>query len=241
MSIEAKHFADLSRRAENSGRTVFSDFLGLSSLSELKGSMRLSPAPHFWGGFPDAERVVAAFGECENEDFPVCVISVKPVNKKFADELSHRDFLGAVLALGIKRDVIGDIIINENCGYMFCLENIADYITENLNEVKRTAVTAERCGELPDFAVPEPETSEYVVSSRRLDVLAAAVFNLSRKNAGELFAKEKVFVNGVLKSASYNVADGESVTVRGFGKFVFVRECRRTKKDRAVVEMKIYR
>lgn len=240
MSIEEKHFADLHRRAENSKRTVFSDFLGLSSLSELK-SMRLSPVPHFWGGFSDAERVVAAFGNCENEDFPISIILIKPVNKKFADELSHRDFLGAVLGLGIKRDVIGDIIINENCGYMFCLEGIADYITENLNEVKRTTVTAEKCEELPSFAVSEPESAEYIVSSRRLDVLTAAVYGLSRKNASELFTKEKVYVNGVLKNASYTVSDGDSITVRGFGKFVFVKECRRTKKDRTVAEIKVYR
>lgn len=240
MSIEAKHFADLSRRAQNSGRTVFSDFLGLSELSVLKG-MRLLPSPHFWGGFTDAERVVAAFGECENEDFPVCLILIKPVNKKFADGLSHRDFLGSIMALGIKRDVIGDIIVNENCGYVFCIENIADYIAENLNEVKHTTVKAERCTELPTFAVPEPETAEYIVSSRRLDVLTAAVFGLSRKSAGELFAKEKVFVNGCLKNASYTVADKDSITVRGFGKFVFVKESRRTKKERAVVQIKVYR
>lgn len=240
MSIEAKHFEDLHRRAENSGRTVFSDFLGLSELSVLK-SMRLSPNPLFWGGFENAERVIAAFGECENEDFPICLISVKPVNKKFADELSHRDFLGSIMALGIKRDVIGDIIVSENCGYVFCIENIASYITENLKEVKHTTVTAQICAELPTLAVPEPETAEFIVTSLRLDVLTAAVFGLSRKSASELFQKEKVFVNGSLKNASYTVSNGDSITVRGFGKFVFVGEKRRTKKDRAVVEIKFYR
>ncbi|MDE5994279.1 MAG: hypothetical protein K2G60_02065 [Oscillospiraceae bacterium] len=240
MSIETKHFADLSRRAENSGRTIFSDFLGLSELSELK-SMRLSLSPRFWGGFPNAERVIASFGECEYEDYPICLILIKPVNKKFADELSHRDFLGSIMALGIKRDVIGDIIVNENCGYVFCIENIADYITENLKEIKHTTVKAERYSELPSVAVPEPETAEYIVSSRRLDVLTAAVFNLSRKSAGELFTKKRVFVNGCLKNAPYTVLDGDSITVRGFGKFVFVKENRRTKKDRAIVEIKLYK
>lgn len=240
MSIEAKHFADLSRRAEFSGRTVFSDFLGLAELSELK-SMKLFPKPHFWGGFSESERVVAAFGECENEDFPICIVGIKPVNRKFADELSHRDFLGSLMALGIKRDVIGDIIVSENCGYVFCLENIAEYITENLKEVKHMTVKCEICLELPSFAVPVPESSEYIVSSLRLDVLVSAVFKLSRSSAAELFAKEKVFVNGVLKNASYTVSNGDSITVRGLGKFVFVGELRRTKKDKAVAQMKIYR
>lgn len=240
MSIEAKHFEDLRRRAENSGRAVFSDFLGMASVAELN-ALHFYPSPVFWGGFSGAERVVAAFGECENEDFPISVIKIQPVNKKFADELSHRDFLGAVLGLGIKRDVIGDIIINDNCGYVFCLDSIADYIADNLSKVKHTTVKAEMCGELPSFAVPEPETAEYIVSSRRLDVLTAAIFGLSRKSAAELFAKERVFVNGCLKSASYGVLDGDSVSVRGFGRFVFAGEIRRTKKDRAVVELKVYR
>lgn len=240
MSIEAKHFEDLHRRAENSGRTVFSDFLGLSEISVLK-SMRPSLTPLFWGGYENAERVVAAFGECENRDFPICLIYVKPVNKKFADELSHRDFLGSIMALGIKRDVIGDIIVSENCGYVFCIENIASYITENLKEVKHTTVTSEICTELPDIAIPKPETAEYIVASLRLDVLIAAVFGLSRKSAGELFQKEKVFVNGSLKNASYTVSNWDTITVRGFGKFVFVEEKRRTKKGRAVIEVNIYR
>ncbi|MCH5189657.1 MAG: hypothetical protein J1F37_03760 [Oscillospiraceae bacterium] len=240
MSIEAKHFEDLHKASENRGRTVFSDFLGLSELSVLK-SMHLSPAPHFWGGYENAERVIAAFGECENRDFPICLISVKPVNKKFADELSHRDFLGSIMALGIKRDVIGDIIVSENCGYVFCIENIASYITENLKEVKHTTVTAQIAEELPALAVPEPETAEYIVASLRLDVIIAGVFNLSRKSASELFQKEKVFVNGSLKNASFTVSNGDSITVRGFGKFVFVEEKRRTKKDRLVVEIKLYK
>lgn len=240
MSIEAKHFEDLHRRAENSGRTVFTDFLSLLELSVLK-NMRPSLTPHFWGGYENAERVVAAFGECENEDFPICLISVKPVNKKFADELSHRDFLGSIMALGIKRDVIGDIIVSENCGYVFCIENIASYITANLKEVKHTTVTAQIATELPDIAISEPETAEYIVVSLRLDVLTAAVLGLSRKSASELFQREKVFVNGILKNASYTVSNGDSITVRGFGKFVFVEEKRRTKKDRLVIEIKLYR
>lgn len=240
MSIEAKHFADLGRRAECSGRTVFSDFLGLAELSELK-NMKLFPKPHFWGGFSGAERVVAAFGECENDDFPICIVAVCPVNRKFADELSHRDFLGSLMALGIKRDVIGDIIVSENCGYVFCLENIAEYITENLKDVKHTTVKCEICRELPSVAIPVPESAEYIVSSLRLDVLVSAVFKLSRSSAAELFAKEKVFVNGVLKNASYTVSHGDSITVRGFGKFIFNEELRKTKKDRKVIEVSIYK
>lgn len=240
MSIEAKHFADLNRRAQNGGYAVFSDFLGLAEMSELL-SMRLNPAPQLWGGFENAERVVAGFGECENNDFPISVIEIRPLNQKFADKLTHRDFLGSLIGLGIKRDVLGDIIINDNTGYLFCLKSIAPYISDNMRDVKRTRVSAEILDELPCLFSAEPEIQEYIVSSLRLDVLAAAVFNLSRKTAAELFSKEKVFVGGVLKHASYTAAENDKITVRGYGKFTFIGEKRRTKKDRLVVQIEVYK
>ncbi len=209
-------------------------------MSELKSS-RLAIVPKLWGGFQGAERVVAGFGECENSDFPISCIEIKPLNKKFADELSHRDFLGSLMGLGIKRETLGDIIINNNCGYLFCLDTIARYIVDNLREIKHTTVTAEILSDIPETAIPLPQPQEHIVSSLRLDVLVASVFNLSRNKANELFQKDRVFVDGALKNASYSVKNGESITVRGFGKFVYVETLRKTKKDRLVIELKIYK
>lgn len=239
MSVEISHLADLKRQSEK-GYCTFSGFLGLSEQNELNSSNYRCYATLF-GGYQGAERVVAGFGACENGDFPICCIKVKPLNKKFADNLSHRDFLGSLMGLGIKREVLGDIIVNDNCGYVFCLKSIAEFICDNLHEIKHTTVNAQICEEIPETVVPAPETQEHVVSSLRLDVLVASVFNLSRSKAGELFAKEKVFVCGTLKNASYTVSEGDSITVRGFGRFVFAGELRRTKKDRIVVELKIYK
>lgn len=240
MDYKKSHFSDLANRAYNGNYAVFSEFLGLLELSELKSS-KLITTPTLWGGFLGAERVVAGFGECQNEDFPISCIEIKPLNKKFADELTHRDFLGSLMGLGIKREVLGDIIINENCGYLFCLDTIAQYIVDNLREVKHTTVTAEILSEIPETAIPLPQVEEHIVSSLRLDVLVSSVFNLSRSKAGELFSKEKVFVDGMVKNASYVLKEGESITVRGMGKFIYSETLRKTKKDRLVVELKIYK
>lgn len=240
MDYKKSHFSDLANRAYNGNYAVFSEFLGLLELSELKTS-KLVTTPTLWGGFSEAERVVAGFGECQYEDFPISCIEIKPLNKKFADELSHRDFLGSLMGLGIKRETLGDIIIKDNCGYLFCLENMAEYIVSNLREIKHTTVVAEILDEVPETVIPVPEIEDHIVSSLRLDVLVSSVFNLSRSKAGELFTKEKVFVCGAIKNASYTVKEGDSITVRGFGKFIYSQTLRKTKKDRLVIELKIYK
>ena len=152
-----------------------------------------------FGGYDGAERAVAAFGNgCQYAEFPVKIIKAEPLSQKFADKLSHRDFLGSLMGLGIKRNVLGDIVIKENTGYIFCLDSIADYIVQNLDKVRHTGVKCSVVHELPAGAVAEPEEKEIIVASLRLDVLAAAVYNFSRSGVKELFVQRKVFVNSAL-------------------------------------------
>lgn len=107
-----KRFNELYNRANQNYYPVFSDFLNLEEQSVLAKSYL--PCV-LYGGYEGAERVVAGFGDnvCE-QDFPIRCVEIKPVNKKFADKLSHRDFLGGLMNLGIKRELLGDIIIFEN-------------------------------------------------------------------------------------------------------------------------------
>lgn len=244
MTEKQKRFEDLANRSYDRGYCVYSEFLGLSELSEL--NMIRYPVPvNLWGGFENSERAVACFGEREyftdNGDYPIKCILIEPVNQKFSDDLTHRDFLGSLMGLGIRREVLGDIIINENCGYLFCLDTIADYITENLTKVSHTTVKCRECDTLPISAVPEPEEAELIVSSERLDVIVSAVYKLSRNKSQELFEKERVFVNGSLKSSSFKPSEGDKISVRGFGRFIYGSVLRRTKKDRLVINVKIYR
>ncbi len=239
-----KRFEDLANRSFERKYTIYSDFLGLSEISELC-DVRLSVPVNLWGGFSDAERVVACFGDREyykdNKDFPINCIMIEPVNQKFADTLSHRDFLGSLMGLGIRREMLGDIIINENCGYLFAIDSICDYIIDNLTQVKHTTVKCSLVDEIPQNALPIPERNEVIVSSERLDVLVSAVYNLSRSKAQVLFNQEKVFINGAVKSSSFVAKTGDKISVRGYGRFIYNGVLRHTKKDRCVVEFLIYK
>lgn len=238
--IIEKRFTELYGRAFDKHYTTFTEFLNLDEQSILAESCL--PCTTF-GGYENSQRVVAAFGEdTDINNFPIVCVCLKPTAQKFADKLSHRDFLGALMNLGIKRELLGDIIIDNNCGYLFCLEKIGAYIADNLTKVKHTAIKAELMESLPTLSAAQPEEQELIVASLRLDVLIAAVYKLSRKDASLLFQQGKVFVNSrQTTNSSYMAKENDIFSVRGFGKFQYISPIRTTKKDRMVVELKIYK
>lgn len=244
MTEKQKRFEELAARSNERGYTVYSDFLGISEISEFC-AMRFPVPATLWGGYEDAERCVACFGDREyltdNADYPIKCILIRPVNQKFADSLTHRDFLGSLMGLGIRREVLGDIIISENCGFLFCLESIADYIVENLTQVRRTTVKCGITEKIPADVLPQPENREIIVSSERIDVIVSAIYKMSRSQVLPIFHTEKVFVNGAVKiSPSATVNIGDKVSVRGFGRFIYKGVLRTTKKDRLVISVEVF-
>lgn len=233
-----KRFEELYNRAYERGYNTFSPFLTLPEQSELK-KMYL-PCVLF-GGYDGAQRVVAGFGEdVKNDDFPIACVKIEPLNEKFADELTHRDFLGSLMNLGIKRETVGDIIVDGKCGYVICLENIADYICENLTRVRHTSVVA-KLSLIPENTAEKFEVLTVFAASKRLDVIIGAVYNFSRSEASKLIASERVFINSVLTlSASKTVSDNDIITIRGYGRFILSGEVKTTKKGRLVLEIKKY-
>ncbi|MDE6767995.1 MAG: RNA-binding protein [Eubacterium sp.] len=237
--MDEKRFNELYNRAYSKSYRVFSDFLNLEEQSIL--ATTYLPCSTY-GGYDMSERIVAGFGEnIENTDFPIKCLVISPVMQKFADKLTHRDFLGALMNLGIKREMLGDIIINDNCGYLFCLDHISEYIKNNLNRIKHTNVNVTECDSLPANIIKAPDPRELIISSLRLDVLVSAVYKLSRNEASKLFSTGKVFVNSkLIETTSYQIKENDIISVRDYGRFTFSQQLRKTKKDRLVVEIVIF-
>ena len=239
--LTKKRLTELSHRAFEKGYTTFSDFLNLEEISLLK-SLHTESEYNLYGGYDNADRCVASFGECEEYQYPISCIKIEPANQKFADELSHRDFLGALMNLGINRSTLGDIIVTNNTGYLFCLNSIKEYILQNLDRIKHTTV---RCTEsvLPaEIAEKKPEPVELTVSSQRVDIIVAAVFKLSRNMVTQLVNQEKVFINSkIAYKESLTLKSGDIVSVRGKGKFIFDGEIRQTKKNKSVIGIRLYK
>lgn len=196
-----------------------------------------------FGGYDGAERCIAAFGyDCEEADFPISIIKVEPVSPKFADKLSHRDFLGSLMGLGIKREVLGDIVISDNTGYIFCLNTIAGYIVQELSKVRHTIVKCSIADALPDSAVKTPEEEQMIVASERLDVLVAAVYHFSRSAVKELFVARRIYVNSrICENFSYIPKEKDIISVRGKGRFVYNGVIGKTKKDRNIISVGVYK
>ena len=237
--MDSNRFRELYARAYEKNYITHTDFLNLEEQSELVGEHLECT---LFGGYENAERVMAFFGEGFDEnDTPIGIIRISPSAKKFADALTHRDFLGALMNLGIKRELLGDIVIKDNCGYLFLDKQLAQYICDNLTRIKHTTVKCELCAALPEGAVSDPEESSVFASSQRADVLVCAVYRFSRKQGAELFVQGKVFVNSALcKNPSRLIKEGELVSVRGYGRFRLCSQLRKTKKNRAVLGVKIY-
>ena len=143
--VTLRHLLDLCRRSEKVRAWQYSGFLSPAEQDDL---LRSREAAGFsfslTGGYDQAERKILAAGdeaEMGPPEPPIRVLSVAPKSEKFAEELTHRDYLGAILALGIERSLIGDILVRDHRAWFFCLDAIAELLTVSLTQVRRTAVT----------------------------------------------------------------------------------------------------
>jgi len=234
---------ELANRSQSRGIWTTSEFLSLAEQDTLL-RLRLSAPYTLVGGFDAAERRVAHFGSEEScgwvEEAPIVCVKIAPVMDKFADKLTHRDFLGSLMGLGIRREVLGDIVVADNRGYLFCLDSIADYIISQLESVKRTTVTCALSSPPAKLSEPPAETS-LVIASERLDAIVSAVYRLSRSQGQELISGGKVYISGrLVESSSAALKEGDVISVRGLGRFTYEGISRETKKGRLRVNVRIY-
>lgn len=237
---------DLAESACATGKYRFTGFLGLHEQSLLhKEEMSLNYAGlTLFGGAADCERKIARFGSKEingyEEDFPVVLLRFSPVSQKYADKLTHRDVLGALMGLGIERSTIGDIYIKDNIAFVFVLAQMAELICNELSSAKHTKLACERIASLPDDVGTALREEVFLVASERLDCIVAAVFNLSREVAAELFRHEKVFVNGKLMQGSRTAPENAVISVRGFGRFRYDGINSVSRKGKLRITVRIY-
>jgi RNA-binding protein YlmH len=242
-NVMLRHLLDLCRKSERTGLWQYSVFLSPAEQDDLLSCAEAAGYSFFLtGGYEGAERrILAAGNEAEQgaPEIPISVIAVAPKSEKFAEELTHRDFLGAILGLGIERGLIGDIIVRDKRAWFFCLSSSAEMIMSSLTQVRRTAVSA--AVTTPDIPELQPiyKPLRLNVASERLDAVTAAFAGLSRAQAEKLFSAEKVFVNGrTAADRSARLKEGDTLSVRGFGKAVYDGIEYETKKNRLWVRLR---
>lgn len=252
-----KRMQDLANMSYSRNIPIFSDFLAMNEISLLHSmSAELAGVRYeLYGGYEFAERQMAMFvpdalfhENRQMPSYPMVTLKIEPVHKKFAEALTHRDYLGSVLGLGIERCKIGDILLSGTeknpadvpRAYLFCCNKMAEFLINELYKVRHTQVRVSVTDEdvRPTIELKELRGS---VASLRADAIIAFVCKLSRSAVIALFQSQKIFINGRLtESNSQLLKEGDKISVRGYGRFLFEEVLSMTKKERYFVRMKIY-
>ena len=194
----------------------------------------------FYGGYDGALRVMlGCFPEwADTEEYPVTAITFK---YRKNDELSHRDFLGSLMGLGLSRESVGDILVGVGKAVVFLSDDISDFVLKQTVKIGRTGVTAVLGveGELPEGSKMADFTE--TVASLRLDCVVSAIGDMSRGAAAEKIESGLVSVNSFTEEKITRlVNDGDIVNIRGKGKFVICSTSDKTRKNRVVLKYKKY-
>ena len=194
-----------------------------------------------FGGIKEAERKVISiyphYYEYNNRDSGINALVIYDYIGKF----SHRDFLGSVLALGINREKIGDILIYEKYTQIVAKEEISDFILMNLKKIGKENI---KIKEIPIDTLKPIEIlyRELVttVSSLRLDAIISGALNLSRKDSQRLVNSGFVKVNWEpIEKAHNELKEGDMISVRGYGRFVLYSILGKSKKDRFRINIRL--
>lgn len=239
-----KRFMDLANMSYYKQYATFSDFLALNeqaAFQEIK--KELPPVCYMmWGGNALSERkMICFFGEePTKEQFPITVLKIRAAHAKFAENLSHRDYLGAVLNLGIDRCKIGDIMLVDKEAFLFVEQSMGEYVCSSLERVKHTNVICEKVATDVTFEQRYKEISG-TVQSVRLDAVISTAFKSSRSQLISMISSGRVFVNGsLITNNSFRLKEGDIVSVRGMGKFLYEKEQDITKKGKIRILLRKY-
>lgn len=244
---------DLIKRAEMRYEVTMGDFLSPGEAARVRvflQTVRTDAVPVFFGGYGGCERtrllVLPSYMQAEEV---LCGDTLRSLLPEIAEEavaavrikgsgfrkLSHRDYMGSVLGLGLERAVIGDIIVEDDrSALLFCAPAIVPYITEALEKVANDSVRVEPITLPSDFSVERRfETLRDTVASARLDCIVAALAGLSREKAQAAIRSDEVEVDYLPEGrVDRTVTEGSIVTVRHVGKFVIRSTDEATKKGR---------
>ena len=229
-------------------RNVMSNtsFLSPRELNMSKYLFGDLPGLYAFGGYQDAERKILIYlpeylddHALMNENSPVVCLRATFYQQ---DDLSHRDFLGALMGAGIARETVGDICVGKGSCDFFVTEEIAPYIVQNFTSAGRTKLHLQQIS-LQEARIPEPEVKEIrdTLASLRLDSVISSGFRIGRSLAAQYVTQGKASIDGLpCEKPDKAVFEGSKISVRGLGKIKLSAVGGQTKKGRISVTIQRY-
>ncbi|MDJ0600867.1 MAG: photosystem II S4 domain protein [Crocosphaera sp.] len=240
---EISRIIDQAEIAIKTWEVVVSDFFSPPVIAEVQTAFSQLTEVEIavWGGYPQAERqrIAIARPEIPLEQSQIPLAALDIAGNFLFDPASHRDFLGAILATGIVREKIGDILVlGERGGQVIVVPELVDFLETSLTQVRSVPVKTQQI-DLSELKIRPPKTKEMttVEASMRLDAIASAGFGMSRSKMVDAINQGNVRVNWKeITQASYTVNSGDLITVRGKGRLE-VGEVAVTKKQRYRIQL----
>lgn len=198
----------------------------------------------FWGGFENAERQILCIHntliEISLQDFPLKVIEFK-YNTNFS-KLTHRDFLGAIMSLQVKRNSLGDIIVGNGTSQIVVSSSICDLILNEITCIGKLGVKSKTLDKVSLIVEQSFKEISSTVASLRLDCIVGTALNISRTKSVQLIKSKMVTLNYLeVVSPSTLIQMGDIITIKGFGKFIIdTISSELTKKGRLHILIKKY-
>ena len=188
----------------------------------------------FWGGYPEAESAMLSVSPtyyiAEENDYPLCAIAFRYRSQKM---LTHRDVLGTLMSLGIRRDAVGDILCGDGLSVVFVRSEVSPFICEQVDRIggEGVIVISEYDGDLPICVEYEPIRE--TIASPRIDNVVKALIHCAREHAAEMIRFGLVSINHVPSdSITKAIVAGDTISIRGYGRYHIDQVGPETKKGR---------
>ncbi|MBQ1390013.1 MAG: hypothetical protein IIY78_10390 [Clostridia bacterium] len=196
----------------------------------------------FYGGYENSERNVLAvfpeYVEVQKEELPITALHVK--FRESAD-ITHRDVLGSLMGLGIKREKIGDIVIENGRATFFVKTELSGYVKSQLEKIGREGVSFCETGADLTKAAPKLSVKNSTVASVRLDAVVGECANMSRSKAQLAVKSGAVFVNSLtVDKCDTKITSGDKISIRGSGKYIVEYDGELSKKGKYKITISKY-
>lgn len=234
-ALVRKRLDELAARAARTGSDCFTEFLTPPECEWASiAARRQGVEASLFGGYDDAERRVARFGDC-GEPYPITALSIS-WHKQSAP--THRDLLGAAMGLGFRRSCLGDIVLGQDKAWLFALSTIAERLADCFTEAGRVRLSVELAEDAPDAAPVAGEPVRLTVSSPRLDAVLSGGFGISRPDAVALIAEGRAKLRHLpTERPDAHVAAGDAISLRGYGRLTVEAVGQPTKKGRIPISL----
>lgn len=234
---------DALRLSNTTGMFKAVGFLSTSEASFVRTMPELKNSKYtFFGGYNDAERVyfIAMPDWCDNPE-ETGIVNAFTFTYRKCDKLTHRDFLGTLMSLGIERETVGDILCEEGRTVAFVANSVSSYLAGQIEKVGGVGVSVTEgfIGPLPSFGELKEFTA--TIASLRLDSVVSALLNTSREKAKEVIFEKRVAVDScICDKTTFCPSQSAKISIKGVGRFILCGANEHTKKGRIILNYKKY-